>query len=172
MPSTAMWDSWAQRPCCPPFLVGKTPASMAFSDFQSAEQFLIKGEAASKLSEAEAHQKRPTTSDPARHSLILSATPPLWNCRQKTLTLCEPMDCSPPGSSVHGVLQARILEWVAISFCRGSSRPRNRTWVSCTSRWVLYHWAPGKPKAQWVCPKSQSWKGWSQALYPGTLDFS
>ena len=50
---------------------------MAFSDFQSAEQFLIKGEAASKLSEAEAHQKRPTTSDPARHSLILSATPPL-----------------------------------------------------------------------------------------------
>ena len=38
-------------------------------------------------------------------------------------TLCDPMDCSPPGSSVHGILQARILEWVAISFSRGSSAP-------------------------------------------------
>ena len=37
------------------------------------------------------------------------------------LTLCDPVDCSPPGSSVHGILQARILEWVAISFSRGSS---------------------------------------------------
>ena len=41
------------------------------------------------------------------------------------------MDCSPPGSSVHGILQARLLEWVAISFARGSSRPRDRTPVSC-----------------------------------------
>ena len=40
------------------------------------------------------------------------------------------MDCSPPGSSVHGTLQARILEWVAISFSRGSSQPRDQTWVS------------------------------------------
>ena len=44
---------------------------------------------------------------------------------------CDPMDCSPPGSSVHGIFQARILEWVAISFSRGSSRPRNWTRVSC-----------------------------------------
>ena len=44
--------------------------------------------------------------------------------------LCYPMDCSPPGSSVHGILQARVLEWVAISFSRGSSRPRDRTQVS------------------------------------------
>ena len=43
---------------------------------------------------------------------------------QSCLTLCNAMDCSPPGSSVHGILQARILEWVAISFSRGSSRPR------------------------------------------------
>ena len=42
-----------------------------------------------------------------------------------------PMDCSLPGSSVHGIFQARILEWVAISFSRGSSQPRDRTWVSC-----------------------------------------
>ena len=44
-----------------------------------------------------------------------------------------PMDCSPPGSSVHGILQARILEWVAISFSRGSSRPRDWTQVSHTA---------------------------------------
>ena len=41
-------------------------------------------------------------------------------------TLCDPMDCSPPGSSVHGILQARTLEWVAISSSRGSSQPRDR----------------------------------------------
>ena len=41
------------------------------------------------------------------------------------------MNCSPPGSSVHGILQARILEWVAMSFSRGSSWPRDWTWVSC-----------------------------------------
>ena len=45
--------------------------------------------------------------------------------------LCDPMDCSPPGSSVHGISQARILEWVAISFSRGSSPPRDQTQVSC-----------------------------------------
>ena len=46
------------------------------------------------------------------------------------LTLCDPMDCSPPGSSVHGILQARILEWVAMSSSRGSSQPRDQTQVS------------------------------------------
>ena len=51
------------------------------------------------------------------------------------------MDCSPSGSSVHEILQARILEWVAISSSRGSSWPRDPTWVSCISRWILYHWA-------------------------------
>ena len=50
---------------------------------------------------------------------------------QSCLALCDPMDCSPPGSSVHRILQARVLEWVAISFSRGSSQPRARTQVSC-----------------------------------------
>ena len=53
-----------------------------------------------------------------------------WNeVAQSYLTLCNPMDCSPPGCSVHGILQARILEWVAISFSRGSSWPRDWTQV-------------------------------------------
>ena len=45
--------------------------------------------------------------------------------------LCDPIDYNPPGSSVHGISQAKILEWDAISFSRGSSQPRDRTWVSC-----------------------------------------
>ena len=47
------------------------------------------------------------------------------------LLVCNPVDCSPPGSSVHGILQARILEWAAISFSRGSSQPREPTLISC-----------------------------------------
>ena len=50
---------------------------------------------------------------------------------QSCRTLCNPMDCSPPGSSVHGILQARVLEWVAIPFSKGSSQPSNQTQVSC-----------------------------------------
>ena len=60
---------------------------------------------------------------------------------QSCLTLCDPVDCSLPGSSVHGVLQARILECVAISLSRGSFQPRDRTQVShiagkCSSLWA------------------------------------
>ena len=52
---------------------------------------------------------------------------------QSCPTLCDPMNCSPPGSFVHGILQARILEWTAISFSKGSSQPRDRTRVFCTA---------------------------------------
>ena len=54
---------------------------------------------------------------------------------------CDPMDCSLPGSSVHGILLARTLEWVAISFSRGSFRPRNKTQVSCTAGRFFTDWA-------------------------------
>ena len=57
------------------------------------------------------------------------------------LTLCHPMDCSPPGYSIHGISQARILERVAISFSKGSSWPRDWTFISCIGRQVPYHWA-------------------------------
>ena len=59
---------------------------------------------------------------------------------QSCLTLCLPMDCSLPGSTIHGILQARILECVAISSSRGSSQPMDQTSVSCIGRWILYHW--------------------------------
>ena len=61
----------------------------------------------------------------------------LQSCR----TLCDPMDCNLPGSSVHGILQARILEWVAISFSRGSSQPRDRTCISCIAGRFFTIWA-------------------------------
>ena len=60
---------------------------------------------------------------------------------QSCLTLCNPMDCSLPGSMVHGIFQARILEWAAISFSRGSSQPRDQTWVSCIADRCFTIWA-------------------------------
>ena len=70
---------------------------------------------------------------------------------QSCLTLCDPMACSPPGSSVHGTLQARILEWVVIPFSRGSSWPRKKTQVSCIAgshqgNLLIYPATPG-----WSC---------------------
>ena len=61
---------------------------------------------------------------------------------QLRLTFCDPVDCSPPGYSIHGIFQARVLEWVAISFSRGCSWPRDRTQVShiagrCFTIWAI-----------------------------------
>ena len=72
-------------------------------------------------------------------------------CPQFCLTMCNPMDYSPLGSSVYGIFCTRILEWVAISYSRGSSRPRDWTHISCifcVGRWVIYHWG-----ATWEAPK-------------------
>ena len=69
---------------------------------------------------------------------------PYWVRKVKVLIaqLCVTLFiCSPPGSSVHGISQARILEWVAISFSRESSRPRNWTWVSCIAGGFFTVWA-------------------------------
>ena len=73
-------------------------------------------------------------------SSYLPVDQPQCVCTQSYLTLCSSVDCSPSGSSVLGVFQSRILEWVAISFSRGSSRPRDWAQVSCISRWNLYFW--------------------------------
>ena len=63
---------------------------------------------------------------------------------QSCPTLCDPMDCNPPDSSVRGIFHAKILEWVSISFSRGFSQPGDQTCVSCIfciGRRILYHWA-------------------------------
>ena len=72
------------------------------------------------------------------------------------LTLCNPMDCSPPGFSLHGILQARILEWVAIPFSRGSSRPRDQTQFSCIAGKFFYHLShQGSPFYDSSCAKKK-----------------
>ena len=63
---------------------------------------------------------------------------------QWCLTLCDPMDCSPPGSSVHGILQAGILQWVAVPFSRRPSQPGERTLVSHIADRFLPSEPPGK----------------------------
>ena len=65
---------------------------------------------------------------------------------QSCLTLCDPVDYSPPGFSIHGIFQARILEWVAISYSRGSSWPRDQ---NCLLHWQAY----SLPLKHWVSPK-------------------
>ena len=70
--------------------------------------------------------------------------------------LCEPMDRSPPGSSVHGILQARVLEWVAISFSRGSSPPRDWNWVSCIT---------GRFFAIWFTEEQMYWGKLKEQIY-------
>ena len=64
---------------------------------------------------------------------------------QSCPTLCSPMDYSSPGSSVHGIFQARILEWVAIPFFRESSQPKDVGWVSCIAGGCFTTEPPGKP---------------------------
>ena len=101
--------------------------------------------------------------------------------------LCDPMDRSPPGSSVHGILQARILEWVAIPFCRESSRLRDETWVSCiagrffsiqvTRKWVVLvkKWKQSKwPSINWQMGKQKIHKTeyWCMLLHGWTSETS
>ena len=64
-------------------------------------------------------------------------------------TLCDPKDCSSPDYSVHGISQVRILKWVAISFSRASSQPKDWICISCIGRQILLHWATRE--APWEC---------------------
>ena len=73
-------------------------------------------------------------------------------------TLCDPMNSSPLGSSVHGILQARIVEWVAISFSRGESRPRDQTHISCTGSWILYYWTTRETQLKHIPKKIKNYK--------------
>ena len=71
----------------------------------------------------------------------------------------DPMDCSPPGSSVRGISQARVLEWVASSSFRESSWPRDWTWVSCVGKWILYPWATGEASPSLYLPSNRARPG-------------
>ena len=75
---------------------------------------------------------------------------------------CNTMDYSPPGSSVHGISQARILEWLAVSYSRGSSCPRDQTHISCTPlhcRCILYHCTTWETHREWEkILKDWNWK--------------
>ena len=86
----------------------------------------------------------------------------VWSVTQSCLTRCNTMDCSPPDSSVRGISRARILEWVAISCSRGSSQPRDRTYVSCIDMWILYHCATWEALIRWLhgdkCPRFSTWR--------------
>ena len=85
-----------------------------------------------------------------QHIFTLTARE-VWKCEsesevaQSCPTLCDPMACSLPGSSIHGIFQARVLEWGAIAFSRGSSRPRDRSQVSTSQTDALPSEPPGKP---------------------------
>ena len=92
-------------------------------------------------------------------------------------TLCDPVDCSPPGSSVHGILQARILKWVAISFFRGSSRLRDQTQVSHVAgrRFILWATREGLANADcmWLSVKGhQSTHRWAAFCKEGHQSWS
>ena len=80
-------------------------------------------------------EKNLSITDPIRQTVKVKVL-----VAQSCPTLCDPMNCSPPGSSVHGIFQARILRWVAILFSRESSQPWDQTWVSCPSGRFLTIW--------------------------------
>ena len=95
-------------------------------------------------------------------------------CTQSCPTLCDPMDCSPPGSSIHGILQARILEWVAISSSRGSSRPKDEILVSMSPALANGFFTTSDTWEALKCGKcSQSVGHFVYVkLHPGVKDFS
>ena len=88
---------------------------------------------------------------------------------QSCPTLCDPMDCSLRGCSVHGILQARTLQWVAISFSRGSSRPRDQTRVSCIAgrRFTLWATREAQSKANF----SKSWLPFANKVIPFKVSY-
>ena len=84
---------------------------------------------------------------------------------QSCPALCDPMGCSSPGSSVHGMLRARILEWVTIPFSRGSSRPRDRARVSCIAGRFFIIWATAKPLELARPSLSLTWQTFAENLW-------
>ena len=85
----------------------------------------------------------------------------MWSIAQLCPTVYDPVDCNSPISSVHGIVQAKILEWVAISYSRGASRPRDQTSLLCLLRWQadclpLCHLGSPLNLLSWLNPKLDS----------------
>ena len=101
------------------------------SCFQTGEQALC---------QASPHKGEITAMPKTLQCVTLTVINSLRACVLSCVQLfCDPKDCSPPGSSAHGIFQVRILEKVSISYSRESSRPRDQTHISCIGRWILYH---------------------------------
>ena len=88
---------------------------------------------------------------------------------QLCMPFCDSMDCSPPGPSVHGIIQARILEWVAIPFSEGFSWPWNRFWVSCIADSFCTAWAIKEVLIGKVSEITYNTKKWNLLCYEGGL---
>ena len=131
-------------------MLGSTHSTFLFFFFLLDPSSPTKDQTCAPPSALEAWSLNPWTAREVRGSTrsrgtssALKTTFILCTCSvaQSCPTLCDPMDYSPQSSSVHGISQARILEWIAISYSRGSSWPRDRIQVSCTDRRIFYHWA-------------------------------
>ena len=101
-----------------------------------------------------------------QHARLPCLSPTPRACSNSCQTLCNPMNCSPPGSSVHGILQARILKWVIIPSSRGSSQLGDQTCVSCIAGGFFTIWVTRESLANpsstliWFCPVWY-WPAWS-----------
>ena len=89
----------------------------------------------------------------------------LWLVVQWCLTPCKPVDCSLPGCSIHGILQARILEWVAMPFPGGSSWPTNLTRVSCIAGRLFTSWATREAHGRLWGHPNESAVNWKEANF-------
>ena len=122
----AMWETWVRSPG------GEDPLEKRMTTHSSILAWRI-----------------PWTEEPGGLQSVgshrMDTTAAAAKSLQSCLTLCDPMDCSLPGSSVHRILQARILEWVAIPFFRGSSQPWDKTQVSGIAGRFFTIWPPVKP---------------------------
>ena len=136
---------------CSPFIQATVPTRIASTLFQACSYhraFALAVPSARNI--LSAHLLIGAPSSPSHLRSYRSPTPPQhiiwfflhylqpWSVTTSYLTLCDSMDCNLPGSSVHGVLQARILEWVVMPSSRGSSPPRDWTHSLLHFRWILY----------------------------------
>ena len=111
-----------------------------------------------------------TKSNILQHTII-SYTEVKWKSLSHVRFFVTPMNCSPPDTSVHGIHQARILEWVAISFSRGSSQFRDWTWVSCIGDRFFTIWATRQAKSyinKYKLNTVHPWTTW-EFVYPLSL---